>query len=131
MLFSTLTFLFVFLPIVLAGYYLINGRFKKIFMLIASLIFYAWGEPKFVLVMMATIIMNYVVALFIQVGGGHFSQVSFIRFNLYEYRCVICIQVLEFCNVEFKSIFPGRTCDEHCAPDRHFLFYISRNILCG
>lgn len=72
MLFSTLTFLFVFLPIVLAGYYLINGRFKNIFLLIASLFFYAWGEPKFVLVMMATIIMNYVVALFIQVGGGAF-----------------------------------------------------------
>ena len=76
MLFSTLTFLFVFLPIVLAGYYLINGRFKNIFLLIASLFFYAWGEPKFVLVMMATIIMNYVVALFIQVGGGIFRKLA-------------------------------------------------------
>lgn len=74
MLFSTLTFLFIFLPVVLAGYYLINDRFKNIFLLIASLFFYAWGEPKFVLVMIATVIMNYVAALFIQVGGGIFRK---------------------------------------------------------
>lgn len=45
MLFSSITFLFVFLPIVLAVYFLVPYRFKNLVMLIASLFFYAWGEP--------------------------------------------------------------------------------------
>ncbi len=48
MLFSSMIFLWVFLPICLIGYYLVKPKFKNVFLLIASLIFYAWGEPRFV-----------------------------------------------------------------------------------
>ena len=48
MLFSSMLFLWVFLPICLIGYYLVKPKFKNVFLLIASLIFYAWGEPRFV-----------------------------------------------------------------------------------
>lgn len=65
MVFSSAIFLFVFLPLTLAGYYLIDRRFKNIFLLIASLLFYAWGEPKFVFVMMFSILVNHVFALLI------------------------------------------------------------------
>lgn len=65
MVFSSSIFLFVFLPIVLAGYYLINPRFRNVFLLISSLLFYAWGEPKFVLVMLASILINYTSAILI------------------------------------------------------------------
>ena len=51
MLFSSITFLFVFLPIVLAVYFLVPYRFKNLVMLIASLFFYAWGEPVYVILM--------------------------------------------------------------------------------
>lgn len=63
MVFSSLVYLFVFLPIVLAGYYLLDRKFKNVFLLIASLLFYAWGEPKFVFIMMASIMINYLFAL--------------------------------------------------------------------
>ena len=43
MLFSSPIFLFAFLPVTLAGYYLLDRKFKNIFLLIMSLIFYAWG----------------------------------------------------------------------------------------
>lgn len=65
MVFSSTIFLFIFLPAVLAGYYLLDRRFKNIFLLIASLVFYAWGEPKFVFVMAVSIMVNHGFALFI------------------------------------------------------------------
>lgn len=65
MVFSSTVFLFVFLPLTLAGYYLIDRRFKNGFLLLASLLFYAWGEPKFVFVMMGSILVNHVFALLV------------------------------------------------------------------
>lgn len=65
MVFSSTIFLFVFLPVVLAGYYLLDRRFKNIFLLVASFFFYAWGEPKFVLVMIASILVNYLFGLLV------------------------------------------------------------------
>lgn len=59
MLFSSTTFLFVFLPIVLAVYYLVPFRFKNFLMLVASLFFYAWGEPVYVILMILSILLNY------------------------------------------------------------------------
>ena len=63
MLFSSPIFLFAFLPICLAGNYLLDRKFKNIFLLIMSLIFYAWGEPKFIIVMMISIFVNYLFGL--------------------------------------------------------------------
>lgn len=60
MLFSSLTFLMVFLPCTLALYYIVPDRFKNMVMLIASLIFYAWGEPVYIILMMLSIALNYV-----------------------------------------------------------------------
>ena len=62
MLFSSSIFLFLFLPLVLVIYYLPLRKFRQgqnIFLLIASLGVYAWGEPWFVLVMMGSILTNY------------------------------------------------------------------------
>lgn len=68
MLFSSLIFLFAFLPIVLVLYYTVfrkSIRLQNLLLLIASIFFYAWGEPKFVFVMMASIIMNYTWAILV------------------------------------------------------------------
>lgn len=59
MVFSTILFLCVFLPIVIIGYYIMPAKCKNIFLLLASLFFYAWGEPKFVWIMLASILCNY------------------------------------------------------------------------
>lgn len=59
MVFSSAAFLFAFLPLTLAGYYLLPGKCRNVFLMLASLLFYAWGEPKFVLVMILSILMNY------------------------------------------------------------------------
>lgn len=63
MVFSSPLFIFAFLPVAVIGYYLLNPRFRNFFLLIISLLFYAWGEPKFVVVLIASVFMNYLFAL--------------------------------------------------------------------
>ena len=55
MLFSSIPFLFYFLPAVLILYFLVPRSLKNTVLLIFSLVFYAWGEPKYVFLMIATI----------------------------------------------------------------------------
>ena len=69
MLFSSITFLFLFLPIVMAVYYIVPGRGKNIVLLIASLFFYAWGEPVYVVLMILSILFNYFCGRDIQANG--------------------------------------------------------------
>ena len=59
MLFSSNTFLFGFLPAVVVLYYLCPRRCRNVLLLVASLIFYGWGEPKYVLLMLVSILLNY------------------------------------------------------------------------
>ncbi|MBR1494391.1 MAG: MBOAT family protein [Acidaminococcaceae bacterium] len=63
MVFSSTVFLFIFLPATLLGYYLIRKDLRNAFLLAMSLLFYAVGEPVFVLVMMASILANYLLGL--------------------------------------------------------------------
>ena len=66
MVFSSTIFLFLFLPIVLIGYYnpwLKSQEFKNGFLLLASLFFYAWGEPVFVFLMMISIMITWILGL--------------------------------------------------------------------
>lgn len=65
MVFSSTLFLFVFLPVTLAGYYLIRKELRNAFLLIASLLFYAAGEPSFVMIMAISILLNYLLGLLI------------------------------------------------------------------
>lgn len=66
MLFSSLTFLHVFLPSILALYFLSPVRMRNYVLLVASIIFYAWGEPLYLAMMLFTVIVNYVGALLIE-----------------------------------------------------------------
>lgn len=65
MLFSSMIFLWLFLPVVFCSYYLIDKRFKNILLLISSIIFYAWGGVSYSLIMLSSIIINYIFALLI------------------------------------------------------------------
>ena len=60
MLFSSIEFLYYFLPITLIGYFLMPWKLKNFWLFITSLFFYAWGEPKYVLLMLISIGLNYI-----------------------------------------------------------------------
>lgn len=65
MVFSSLVFLFVFLPIVLVLYYLSGKKYRNYLLLLASLFFYAWGEPTYVVIMLVSIGANYLCGLLV------------------------------------------------------------------
>lgn len=86
MLFSSAIFIFAFLPFVIILYFTILRRhlfLQNLLLLFASIGFYAWGEPKFVLVMLTSIVCNYLFALLIEnsVGGDEQEEIL---------ACLIC-----------------------------------------
>lgn len=68
MLFSSPVFLFLFLPFFLLSYYLLPNRWRNLFLFIASLFFYAWGEREIVLVLLVSASLNFVAGLLIEKG---------------------------------------------------------------
>ena len=66
MLFSSLTFLLIFLPLCLLFYFIIpNIKYKNIILLLFSLVFYAWGEPVYIFLMLLSILITYIFGLLI------------------------------------------------------------------
>lgn len=81
MVFSSLLFLFRFLPITFLIYYIVPFRLKNLVLLIASLIFYSWGEPKYFVIMLSCILVNYLTALGIE------------RFRKNKAICRVCLAI--------------------------------------
>lgn len=66
MVFSSIPFLYFFLPLVLLSYFIVPGKFKNVTLLVFSLLFYWWGEPKYALLMLFTITFCYGAGLLIE-----------------------------------------------------------------
>ena len=71
MLFSSMTFIFLFMPFLLTAYYFIRPDFRNGLLLIFSIFFYAWGEPTYVVIMLLTIAINYLGAVLIDKYGQY------------------------------------------------------------
>ena len=71
MVFSSLTFLFYFLPIVLIIYYIVPNKVKNLVLFISSLIFYFIGEPKYVILMIVSILSTYIHGILIEKYEKH------------------------------------------------------------
>nr|WP_300004678.1 MBOAT family O-acyltransferase [Tissierella sp.] len=90
MLFSSTVFIFLFLPLVLIGYYVLFKDKRKVqnaFLFLTSLLFYAWGEPRFVFVMLLSILGNWIFGLLVDKYRDHIIArrlviVSMLIFNL-------------------------------------------------
>ncbi len=78
MVFSSLTFLFCFLPIALGVNFLLPKKVRNYWLLLVSLVFYAWGAHEFVIVMIISILMNYVLARLIDASDRTISRRVFL-----------------------------------------------------
>lgn len=88
MIFSSITFLFLFFPMVFIGYAIMpNIKMKNLFLTGASLLFYAWGEPIFVFVMLISVFINWQIGLMIEKSENKKSK-------LLSYAVVINIGML-------------------------------------
>lgn len=75
MVFSSLLFVFWFIPIFCALYYIVPGRARNTVLFLGSIVFYAWGEPKFLILIFVSIIVNYIGGRMIERGRAR-SEVS-------------------------------------------------------
>ncbi len=66
MVFSSLIFMFVFLPAVLLIYYILPRKFRNAFLLLADLVFYGWGEPVLILLMIFSVVINYIAGILME-----------------------------------------------------------------
>lgn len=89
MVFASPVFLFVFLPLTLLGYFTVQGKLRNIFLLLASLFFYAWGETTFVFVMLFSIVLNYLFGILVaqglqtqRAGGRRLALAAGVTINL-------------------------------------------------
>ena len=89
MLFSSIEFLYYFLPAVVLGYFLLPKILRNGWLLIVSLFFYAWGEPKLISVMLASIILNWLWGI----GIGRSKTVLCKRIFLIL-SCITCLGML-------------------------------------
>ena len=89
MLFSSIEFLYYFLPAVVLGYFLLPRSLRNGWLLIVSLFFYAWGEPKLISVMLASIILNWLWGI----GIGRSKTVLCKRIFLIL-SCITCLGML-------------------------------------
>ena len=95
MVFSSITFLFYFLPIVLAIYYLVPNKCKNIVLLISSFIFYFYGEPTYVLLMLFSIICTYIFGLLINKYKKH-AKLFLILFICISVGLLIYFKYIDF-----------------------------------
>lgn len=91
MLFSSLTFLLFFLPIVSVLYYLMPARGRNALLLVASLLFYAWGEPAYVVVMLLVIFISYTGARVVDI-----SKNANVRFYVLTFTVACVLDVLVY-----------------------------------
>lgn len=82
MLFSSVPFLFYFLPAALLLYFLVPRRLKNAALLLASLFFYAWGEPKYVVLMLVSIAQGYLFGLLVEKYRGRNASRLFLSLSI-------------------------------------------------
>ena len=70
MVFSSIAFLYYFLPWVLAVYFLMPSKYKNDVLLASSLFFYGWGEPKIVFLMVLTVLVSYIAGILVEKDSG-------------------------------------------------------------
>lgn len=92
MLFSSVPFLYCFLPLVLLVYYIAPKCLKNTVLLASSLIFYGWGEPKFLVFMLATIVQAYVAAVITEKRRGRAGAKAAVAIS-----AVMSLALLAYC----------------------------------
>ncbi|MGG3494110.1 MBOAT family protein, partial [Brevibacillus choshinensis] len=92
MVFSSVSFLFFFLPLVLTLYFAVPFKYKNTILLIFSLLFYAWGEPRYIVLMIISILMNYGFGIWIDQTENHAKK----RTTILSLAIVVNIGLLGF-----------------------------------
>lgn len=105
MVFSSPTFLFLFLPITIGLYYIVHPKLKNLCLLGASVFFYSWGEPKYIFLMLLSILVNYVFGLIIHYyeKNRSIAKIYFCADILYNVWMLVYFKYLDFLITSWNS----------------------------
>ena len=103
MLFSSITFLYYFLPILLIIYLIVPSKFKNIVLLMFSLLFYFYGEPKYILILLLSCFINYIAARLIEKYRNH-SKKILILVILYNIVQLLYFKYTDFLIININSL---------------------------
>lgn len=104
MLFSSITFLFYFLPILLIVYFVVPKKFKNLVLFIFSLFFYFYGEPKYVFLLLISCIINYIMGSLIE-KHRKYAKVFLIITLVYNIGQLLYFKYLDFFIENVNNIF--------------------------
>lgn len=107
MVFSSTVFLFLFLPVVLIGYFnpiWKSRKFKNVFLLLCSLAFYAWGEPFFVLIMIISLVVNWCIGRMIDKQDKKRNKILFWIAIIYNIGILFVFKYLTFVLSNFNLL---------------------------
>ena len=93
MVFSSIPFLFFFLPVVMLFYFVTPDKYKNLIILLSSLLFYAWGEPRNILIMLLSIVLSYVAGIVIEKNTGTIKA---------KITCIVSVGIQLFFLICFK-----------------------------
>lgn len=85
-----MTFLWVFLPILLLVYFVAQNKLRNYILLVASLTFYAWGEPKYIFLMLTSILINYIFGLLI----AEFSMKNALKTHSWQQKLLLILNII-------------------------------------
>lgn len=113
MIFSSVSFLFYFLPFVLILYYLFffSRTLKNVVLIISSLVFYAWGEPDYIPLFVVSIVVNYILGLLIGLGKrrSHGARFWLLCALLYNLGTLFVFKYLSFVTKNISYATSGKT----------------------
>ena len=103
MLFSSITFLYYFLPILLIIYFIIPSKYKNLVLLLFSLIFYFLGEPKYIIILIMSCIINYILSIYINKGKN--SRLFLIIAIIYNVGQLLIFKYTDFFINNINNLF--------------------------
>lgn len=96
MVFSSITFLYYFLPIVLLIYFIVPSKFRNLVLLISSLFFYFYGEPRYILVLLFSVVFNYYMGKLISKEDSKYRKVLFISDMIINFGLLFYFKYFDF-----------------------------------
>ncbi|MBO4901275.1 MAG: MBOAT family protein [Lachnospiraceae bacterium] len=96
MIFSSLLFLFWFLPIFFTLYYVCPAKYRNIVLFAGSIVFYGWGEPKFLILLLLSIIVNYAAGRLIGHFTGPARKISLIFALVFDFGMLLFFKYINF-----------------------------------
>lgn len=104
MIFASITFLYYFLPMFLILYFIVPRRYKNIVLLIFSIIFYFYGEPKYILLMLIEVLFSYFMTLSLEKNKSKSLLGIIVSFHIF----LLCVfKYFNFIITNINSIFDG------------------------